>query len=729
MPELLRFRKAHPRDRSRLRVDKVLAFVKAEATPQFLRRTALALQLVGHVNRICGQLGSDPEPLLVRLAKGAVERVVVSDLARIIGDLHLDPGLDVGACLAVLLATAMDLLCRFRHYAEWPYAAWALCRKFNPDGYIVACSRFLEADEAALDMGLGVPLLQLARRQGGNNIARLQWLMGDAVQVSLCMAFQSSAASSLPVERAFAETKRSEAPRLCHVSTAGRNQILKQYLRDREEVLEEAELAAAAMRRSAKANLQSLACELRPDLAFGGGEGTGASMRDFIEANRGSMQEELRRRKESARRALERASAKEVPVSHADWVDWLDEHEDEFAELMRTATARRRMQNRRLEAAPDVPAGVRRLAPIHRAADTKHLSAWAQRLWGRSGWHCALVQQKGVRLLFLLVWHQRTYALDLSECQVGREYVVGVNDCAELLAKLQPLEDLDFGGVREVREALMSTRSVPGAVRFCVKRCRVLAEPLAKRRAAKRRQAVGEAEEDEADSDAEVVAHIADDVGGRSDGEESGVSVDTDQDSGLDDLFVSAQRLEDNPDAGVSDLEEEGVDDGDDALAGGEDGSLAPAQLDEGGPRYRHPAGTWTVWDNLWFYMTRRPGFFDIKIWIKSPLRNSETGMGVTEMSKTVRPRHYGDSEEDPWRCKFVLRAWALWRARQNAWTAAKPCRARELARQQELLVKDMRLALGDRPQPPLLGTARAHNNLLAWAPQVVELLLQRPSA
>ena len=91
---------------------------------------------------------------------------------------------------------------------------------------------------------------------------RFQYLIPHSVQAALVLAFESSAASSLPAERAFAATKRSEAPRLCHVATASRNQILRQYLRQRLDLFSSAEAASAALRVSLRTSVQSLAWEL-----------------------------------------------------------------------------------------------------------------------------------------------------------------------------------------------------------------------------------------------------------------------------------------------------------------------------------------------------------------------------------------------------------------------------------------------------------------------------------
>ena len=151
----------------------------------------------------------------------------------------------------------MDLSLRFRQFQRWPFLAYKLCKKFNPDAYLHDGMQFVQMPAELLDQGLGAPLLRLVRRAGATDGQRLAFLCSDPAQQALPVAFEASAAYSLPVERAFAETKRSEAPRLCHVATASRNQILRQLLRQRSDALRQAEVAAAALHKRMKANISA----------------------------------------------------------------------------------------------------------------------------------------------------------------------------------------------------------------------------------------------------------------------------------------------------------------------------------------------------------------------------------------------------------------------------------------------------------------------------------------
>ena len=68
-------------ERSRTRVQKVLAVYDGAATSEYLRQTVSPLQLLAHAQSMCGQLDSQVEPLLVRLARRSPRKTVSSDFA------------------------------------------------------------------------------------------------------------------------------------------------------------------------------------------------------------------------------------------------------------------------------------------------------------------------------------------------------------------------------------------------------------------------------------------------------------------------------------------------------------------------------------------------------------------------------------------------------------------------------------------------------------------------
>ena len=96
-------------------------------------------------------------------------------------------------------------------------------------------------------------------------------------------------------------------------------------------------------------------------------------------------------------------------------------------------------------------------------------------------------------------------------------------------------------------------------------------------------------------------------------------------------------------------------------------------------------------------------------------------GMGVTNVSKQLTPRHYAEEAGDPTRTLLLLRAWALWRAGQGGWASLQRGRARHFKEQEVLLERDIK-ALGASCK--LLGPRNANSLLRGWAPEAVARLL-----
>ena len=81
-------------------------------------------------------------------------------------------------------------------------------------------------------------------------------------------------------------------------------------------------------------------------------------------------------------------------------------------------------------------------------------------------------------------------------------------------------------------------------------------------------------------------------------------------------------------------------------------------------------------------------------------------GMGVTNVSKQLTPRHYAEEAGDPTRSLLLLR---VWRAGQGGWASLQRGRARHFKEQEVLLERDIK-ALGASCK--LLGHRKA-NSLL----------------
>ena len=254
---VLRFVGVQPREENQTRLVKVHKFYQLLGGLDYLKRTSLALQLTLHTHSICAKQDPDALPVLVQLAQGRVCQAVLVDFERVVASLSDDTQLDVSAAVTLLFSALLDILTRFKQHEDWPYLVFRLCQAYDAD-FEFNCLRFLRVPDDQLDPGFSLQLKKLALAQGSAP-RPMQYLVSGAVQRTLHVALAASSASSLPAERRFAEAKKAEAPRLCHVAVTSRNHILRQFLRWRDSHLERLEAAERSFRAASKTNVQSLA--------------------------------------------------------------------------------------------------------------------------------------------------------------------------------------------------------------------------------------------------------------------------------------------------------------------------------------------------------------------------------------------------------------------------------------------------------------------------------------
>ena len=807
LADVVKLRGTMPRGRSRKRVAKVLEFFRRPDTLQYLKRTSLALGLTAHVNALVAQKShsaasapdtaaaaprvpstaaqaaaqaavSPPVPLLVTLAKGRVASVVEEDLVRVLGKLHLDPDLDVAACSSLLFATASEISMRFEQYERWPYAAWALCKEFNQDGYIQACLSFVEMDQARLDNGFGKPLRQIASRFGSGPLDQVRYLCTDSVQDAISLAFRASAVSSLQVERQFAETKRSEAPRLCHVSTAGRNQILRQHLRQRRDLLQDAEQASALLRRTLRQRLHTLAWEWSPQLASQClASGGGPALNQYIASHRQALELELEQRVANARALANRENSAVTPLTQQQWLVWFRRNRDDFQRRMDSASAARRQVNARLSAAADVPAPVRHLSAPVTSTPFSKLQRWQQLLFGRIGWFGVKLGPTTTKLFFVYSMHSRTSAVDCSYWREGRAHVfrnfsgafksamgdlaayefnepVQVYDLAVRIVSTAasapgPATAASAPGLAPAASALgpataasapgfapaasapgfatAASVSATGACSVTIIGAKLLTEPLpTARRRRTRRPDIDHMGEDNSDSESVGdSSHSEDDLkqnfvsgGMDSSGASSAASVATGAEDEVDEVPAGG--------GAAADIGQEHSGSEEDAAAGAPD-TAAAAPAAAAAALVRHPRGTFKVAEYTWFYITKTSGRLDVKIHMKNPWRQSSTGMGNSQTTKTLTTSHYGDDWENPWRTLLLLRAWSCWRARQAGWVFAEVHRVREHHAELARMEADIRSRSLGAISAPLLGNFACHQLFSTWIPDLANKLLASP--
>ena len=397
----IRSRKANSK-----RLRHVQRYFADPASLAHLKRTSLSLQLTGIATGITGESNehhADLEPNSVRLAKGAVESAVCGRLEMLLRNLWRDPALDAGAAMIQLLCTTSHLVIRFAQYRNYPMQLWQLVSRYNPKNYLVAAMDFLDVAAEELDVGLSLPLQQQAR-SAGDTTAAVAWLASESTQQTLATFFEATIASTLEVERRHAQAKRNEGSRLTHVASASRNHILRRYKR-RQVLANEAKARALEMqRKAARLSTQSLAWERLPAarpqaagcLRWGKTKpshhptelvriGDAARMRQFRADHADALKAAVLAKRARADAAV-RLARTALPTTTADWVEWLQENEDSFRKLLRSATNDRKFRSRRLERAPDMPAPVPRLQP--QAKRRALVREWAHILQGRNGWFC-----------------------------------------------------------------------------------------------------------------------------------------------------------------------------------------------------------------------------------------------------------------------------------------------------------------------------------------------------
>ena len=159
---------------------------------------------------------------------------------------------------------------------------------------------------------------------------------------------------------------------------------------------------------------------------------------------------------------------------------------------------------------------------------------------------------------------------------------------------------------------------------------------------------------------------------------------------------------------------------GGDAPIGGSNkpatGGDAPTEPATGGRAKR--ALRRPLWDNGFFYIPDNEGNPDCKIIAHEAWCGARPiGLGSTGKSKTMTPRHYGETRDQPTRTWFLLRAWMVWRARQDGWQAQFSDRnsvfKAEAARLQADLVRHQPQADG------LLGNQKASKLFIDWVPDI----------
>ena len=151
-------------------------------------------------------------------------------------------------------------------------------------------------------------------------------------------------------------------------------------------------------------------------------------------------------------------------------------------------------------------------------------------------------------------------------------------------------------------------------------------------------------------------------------------------------------------------------------------GAKASEAAATGASRVRR-AGHEPWWSDPYFIVWGHPNVDFVRMVMRDMWRaQSPEGMGATNCSKQLTPRHFGEPVEDPTITLLLLRAWAIWRARQNGWASLQRGRARHFKEQEVLLEHDIN-ALSSPTWG--LGHKKANVILAGLAPDLAARLRQ----
>lgn len=341
-------------------------------------------------------------------------------------------------------------------------------------------------------------------------------------------------------------------------------------------------------------------------------------------------------------------------------------------------------------------------------------------LKGRRGWHGVQLGVRAAVPLFLWHYHGTTYCFDMSCCSTlspvshdGKVWLrLGMPEDLRLalttLAEYRRLRRED--SVLSVMECAVDARVMADAFDFRIANAWAITAPLPAKKGASRQRT------DESCSCSSAAESNAD----RHEEAEKDPQVDTDVESGVEDTPAAPS---DEEQGNISSESEEDAAfhapsaAGDVAAPSAVHGAL-PARTQRRSER-APPGATW-IWSSISFFVSQNPEYGDIKIRTRRICCSGSEGMGATFSSKSLTPRHYGETPSDCPKTVILLRSWALWRVRRNNWCDQRRYRQREVAVLVAALRADIAVFGAARP---LLGNATAQQRLNEWVPDIVASL------
>ncbi len=467
-----------PTEQSQARLKKVKGYMVAEGTSLELRRAALCLQLTMYATNLTGQKvvprqpatsqeppASEPQPTLLRLARGGVSQWVWQQLDNLVTNFHADPALTghEGHLLECLAAVAGELQARFQQYETWPARVVLLSQTFNPNGCGMAALELLQANPEQLDRGFTLPLQERAQAAGSSDPARMQFLFSLDVQEEIDAIAIHVEGSSLDVERKHRIDKMSEKHTVLGVASASRNGIIRQWRRDIaliREGLSRGDPKGRISRRRRHMNIRSLALAQAPHLfpqAHGRlwwqaevgmreakrmrtaapGPDRSAALDMYIEEHRDELEKKLADIRSAAPKAPPSRNTSGSPLSKAEWMEWFEDSQNRELFQTRLRAVRngsRRHHNMRLRSSNEMPERSHRFLPPNDAT-----VPFGRRL--HSGFFCIAEKDTDLRVVLLVISAATRFLGFRLEPDHARRTFVFPLACAQKSTLLRPLRD------------------------------------------------------------------------------------------------------------------------------------------------------------------------------------------------------------------------------------------------------------------------------------------------
>ena len=382
-PTIFKVHSTKPRQDSIKRIRLVASFFDAAETPAQLRKAATCLQLTQHAVNMTAQTRAredDPRPLILRLAQGEVQQHTWMHLKRLVPLLAIDPDIDVQDTLVALFVTETHLIIRFDIYAGYPLKLWRICKVLNPLGWLTSIQEFLAMEGSSLDVWFSFQLQQQAM-SAGSLVDAVEFLMSEGVQDEVLGMLTQAVANSLDVERKHNQDKASESVKTKGMARFSRASILRRYGVQREKYLEQSMNASKVAKQVKYMNVWALANQRNPNLLPRPHgklrqqsdvsaserravvhEGDLPALKSIVEAERESLDREVKRIKSDAAQALQRVSSGILPYTNRQWLDWLEGNEAKIRRSLKESCSARKVLSRRLAPESALPA-VSRIKP------------------------------------------------------------------------------------------------------------------------------------------------------------------------------------------------------------------------------------------------------------------------------------------------------------------------------------------------------------------------------